>query len=1055
MNGRVAVAHLSDLHLKDRGNVIFSKLNALGSAIKSQSDDCELLFIAVTGDIAFSGLREEYRIATTFFQTLVELIGEQKAIFLFIPGNHDCDFHSESILRPIVLNQIDGQLPTITNDKNDAARTCLLVQSNFFDFVESFTGLGTPDRLYSTILYTLSNKTRLRFQLLNTAWLSTKHEQQGEIRFPPGIASQMSQSAQTSPDDYTITLFHHPYSWFDPSNRRLIQTEVESHSDLVLTGHEHVAEQYRRQTANKAELQYVEGGVLQGDAHSSFNPLRLDFSANTTTFHPFVFHGGSYSCPNSQAPAILTRNHGSKRRTTYSNKHFNTELNDPGRAFKHPRRRELTLRDLFIYPDLRQRTLIPRNSGESSTSSTIHSERVLEFIQARKRILITGPSESGKTALARVLFFDLQELYQLSPVFVESADLAGYTRESLKIAVERALTKQYSAEAVDPYFKLPRDKRILILDNFQEYDFNGKAQARLLEEIRSLFESIIIFADDLFRYQELSNEGQNAPPLFDFDHCELKPMGFKLRHNLIQKWVLLGQEYQITETNAFWEVERRERVINTILDEQLIPPYPLLVLLVLQAGEIDANQPISSGTYGYLNDFLIRRALANVSKQVTDIGTMPSFLGHLAYAYFKVDAEYLSKTEFEKITSHYIDDYGLPHTPGAILSTLTDAQLLTDISAGVKFKYHHYYCYFVARYFSEHLESRQDVSFRDGLRQELRSVANNIYFEPSVNILTFYFYFKKDEELIEYLLANSRKIYAGREPCNFESHIEFINLLYDKKPRRSLPQATPSEQQNELRTRMDAGQQNIQPGSEQRPSKVQYADDLQDYLKINIALKTMQVLGQVLKDSPGQLPAKLKSDIAEECYSIGLRTLRAVLLSAELNLDSFERAIEELIKDRRAEDPTAILPRDAKQVMLRLCLSAGVGVIKRISTAVGHNQLEKTYLEVVARFNNSLSVELIDLAVKMEHFQELEFRRIEGVVQSRLRDNIFGYQIVQELVYSHYSLFPSNREDRQKICGLVGITSENARFLDSRLKSLSPGKRPLKARTKRSKKQKK
>ena len=157
----------------------------------------------------------------------------------------------------------------------------------------------------------------------------------------------------------------------------------------------------------------------------------------------------------------------------------------------------------------------------------------------------------------------------------------------------------------------------------------------------------------------------------------------------------------------------------------------------------------------------------------------------------------------------------------------------------------------------------------------------------------------------------------------------------------------------------------------------------------------------------------------------------------------FQEAIEELIKGRRAGESDARIPKDANQFLLWLCLGAALGVIRRTSRAVGHNQLERTYKDVLGRFGGIVSAELIDLSIRIDHFHQITRPSIEHMVHERLRDNIFGYQIVQDLVYNYFALFPSDRKERQQICGLVGITSEDPRFLDSRLKKLAPAtKRP-------------
>src|SRR5205807_4352990 len=81
--------------------------------------------------------------------------------------------------------------------------------------------------------------------------------------------------------------------------------------------------------------------------------------------------------------------------------------------------------------------------------------------------------------------------------------------------------------------------------------------------------------------------------------------------------------------------------------------------------------------------------------------------------------------------------------------------------------------------------------------------------------------------------------------------------------------------------------------------KTEYKRELSDVLKINIAVKTLQVLGQILRNSPGSLRGDLKVAITKESYKVGLRTLRVLLSIAETNLDDFRRYFAAIIGEQR------------------------------------------------------------------------------------------------------------------------------------------------------------
>jgi 3',5'-cyclic AMP phosphodiesterase CpdA len=90
---KIEILHLSDIHFKkdkDDENKTFRKDVRAKMLAKIKEhigrNNLDLDFVAVTGDIAFSG--KEYEEAKSFFKELKSVLPE-KTIFLVVPGNHD------------------------------------------------------------------------------------------------------------------------------------------------------------------------------------------------------------------------------------------------------------------------------------------------------------------------------------------------------------------------------------------------------------------------------------------------------------------------------------------------------------------------------------------------------------------------------------------------------------------------------------------------------------------------------------------------------------------------------------------------------------------------------------------------------------------------------------------------------------------------------------------------------------------------------------------------------------------------------------------------------
>src|SRR5262249_1404308 len=137
------------------------------------------------------------------------------------------------------------------------------------------TTLSNRPALYYTYVVELESR-RLCFECYNTSWLSTLHERPGNL-----LAATWVPKKPASDSDLVVTLLHHPHNWLEPNNAKQLRQQLEQTTDVILTGHEHIADQYNKQTIRGEQLMYFEGAVLQDSREphrSGFNVLSVDIS---------------------------------------------------------------------------------------------------------------------------------------------------------------------------------------------------------------------------------------------------------------------------------------------------------------------------------------------------------------------------------------------------------------------------------------------------------------------------------------------------------------------------------------------------------------------------------------------------------------------------------------------------------------------------------------------------------------------------------------------------------------------------------------------------------
>jgi hypothetical protein len=324
----------------------------------------------------------------------------------------------------------------------------------------------------------------------------------------------------------------------------------------------------------------------------------------------------------------------------------------------------------------------------------------------------------------------------------------------------------------------------------------------------------------------------------------------------------------------------------------------------------------------------------------------------------------------------------------------------------------------VARYFQDGLRNEPE---RERLSIQLFDMADRLYYSEFANILMFVIYLTRNTELIEHIVANADEVYGKLEACDLEKHVEFINRLYKEAPRLVLPPTDVEENREQRRRELDEAE--AETGdflSVTDSEKLKYNDALKDVVKINIALKSIELMGQVLRNFPGSLRKDLKTRITLCSYLLGLRTMRAIFKIAEENLEDVRTYIAGLLKEHKAFDTDGELARTTDEALIGLTRACAFAIVKRVSYAVGLQILQETYKAALERGKRQTALRVIDLSVKLDHFTGFPELEVEGLWEDQ-RKNLFSSTVVRDLVANHLYLFPVKLKTKQKIGQLLKI----------------------------------
>jgi hypothetical protein len=181
------------------------------------------------------------------------------------------------------------------------------------------------------------------------------------------------------------------------------------------------------------------------------------------------------------------------------------------------------------------------------------------------------------------------------------------------------------------------------------------------------------------------------------------------------------------------------------------------------------------------------------------------------------------------------------------------------------------------------------------------------------------------------------------------------------------------------------------------------------------------LLGQVLRNFPGSLKKDLKTELAFESYSLGLRILGSVFQLSQRDSATIMKEIENVLAKKFAFPGTDDERRkEAEFIIAELLRQCTFGILKRLSHAIGLSELEETYEEVASLRNNGLPGRMIQLSIRLDHFDQFPKNTIEALAKD-LRGNAFSYQTLKDLVLNYFYLFPAEHTVQQWAGRLLGF----------------------------------
>lgn len=950
----ITILHLSDIHIKSASDPILTVAKKIATAAYEYARDARLLFIVISGDIAFSGAKGQYDLAAAFLKEIkanLEVELKCNVEFIVAPGNHDCNFNSSNGTRNILVELLANQNPPQVDDS--IIESCLIVQSEFEEFreqIESVKPSGV-DRLWSEYQYNVDG-TEVIFDVLNISWISQLNENKS-LYFP--IHRYSRREWRTA--DLRLLVFHHPLNWYAQAMYQPFRSFVRRMGNIVMTGHEHQGNVGINDDTESGKSAYLEGCVLQNEgtiSDSCFYIVCIDLDGKQYKAVRVAWNGNLYAKVDDGSWSSY-RDLPAKENGLYSlQESFLDVLEDTGAYFWRGSR-DIALSDIYVYPDLSAQNFQDEREARISAQTLLQPKAIVGGV------IISGDEKSGRSSLLHQLFRSYHQRGYF-PVLIDARRLKNLAGDAIDEAIRSAVSEQYGPARVESFQQQPRSAKLLLVDNFDDSHVAIRSRSSaLLKILETRFAQYVITVGEGFEIRELTEGDADGKPI-KVRQYKLQPFGYVLRAKLIEKWFRLpgGDLRDATEMAGL--CDRAEKIMNSAMARGVIPSVPLYLLTLLQSIEGGHSGEFRESALGHYYQFLMSEALQKKKVKPDRLTEIFQYCTQLAWFFHLSKADELDQSDLRKFNESFCREW---HTVDfrERLDLLTAARILTSRDERYSFRYPYVYYYFKGQYLSDNLSSVQ-------IREYISRCCSHLYVKDYANTVLFLVHHTNDDYVLQSIAEALRGLFRERAPITFIGDTGPIRNLIESAPKLLYSGGKPEEH------RIERSRVRDELEKEEPLLLDEQAGGLSLGCQLTMMSKTVQILGQVLKNQYSRIPRKRKGELLRDLFDAPLRAVADLVAYCETSPDVLINEIDQELRRRSKVSDDDKRRKIAKRVVAMVIEMCTWGLVMHAVEAVSSDDLKEDIHEA-AQKNNSLAYRLIELAIELDSPKALPRRKIK------------------------------------------------------------------------------
>ena len=648
-------------------------------------------------------------------------------------------------------------------------------------------------------------------------------------------------------------------------------------------------------------------------------------------------------------------------------KEFDTFLDSTELLEKsHKEKETLLLKDIFVFPKLKY---YDDTEKSHKYDSAMFSTEVLRY----GKIIIAGENQSGKTTLCKELFKIYRNL-NFIPVYLE--DDNKYLGNPLN-KIEKAFSVQY--DSVD-FEKIDKTRIVPIVDNFHL----AKYQEKYIEQYEE-FPNQVLIVDDIFGLNI-----KNQTLIQDYIKFKIREFTALERNELIRKWIQIKEnnQIQINSNHLQQSIDEKTEIIENSLGiafgKGIMPSYPFFILTLLSAQEIQKPLDTEITSQGYCYQALVYLYLRKEGVKNDQVDIYVNFLTELAFWLYDKNSRGLTQQELDEFLKYYKNNFNLPISITDISRVLSNVNICKfDSFNQYHFCYDYLYYFFIAKYLSECIEDKKIL---------INTILLNLHKDENAYITIFIAHHTKSNYILDELLLNAEILFEKYKPASLSTNeLSFFDKREEQIVKAVLPsyEHNVNEERNNLLNHKSAVEDTRQEEHEVRniDTEAQESDLIRN---IRLSIKTVEVMGLVIKNRSGSLDLKKLEYIFEQGMNVHLRIITSFLeliqneQSEQEMVEFLMERINDIIEKNTGNKELSIdkIRKLAKEIYWNLNFGVLHGFLTKSIHSLGSSNL-LNIVQTVSEKENTPAAFIVNHGIRMWYAKNIRIEEIASRIKQK------------------------------------------------------------------------